>query len=853
MQERKTSQVLHSSIYFVSNDLVASHDVGYEQASLLMNAALLNAKLGTMEGRGSSDKLRKACNYFLISAGIVQHIIERYSRKLVLPSGSDMTEPVLQALSQLLLAQAQECFVLKGTLDKTIRDPMLAKLSTSASAMYTLAGELASREKAIFNASWIVHCQTKAQYFLALANTKKAAEMIASDAYGKELCRLEMALQFAREAKSLLDQYGKVKESGKVVPPELIADITSIMAHVSKNLERAKKDNDIIYHDQIPSRDAIGDIGVAVVANPIPFKPVEEQLEHVGAPIFDALPSYTLQKTLFGFFKQRDEAVSEIHRLSEEQRFRVDEALARMNLPAALEAREEPQGLPAPLLQKCSEVKSQGGSESLHSARATVQMLRDDCLERLGAVESTIKEEEEEDAEMREKHGSKWVRQASASLTQNLRERIESFRKTLNVANESDKLVITRLEENIAAVENLSKTPEELATSIPDTSKVSVNHAAKAELHSCLAEAEVIKDRLKLVPQSASEISAQLDTSFMGEESLSNEDKAVRAEAELAKFDAFKEQIAKLGNDITTLIERLQIAFTSFSDRTVQQAALVARTEAIHALESAYTAFTTLTGNFNEGIQFYSKCAESIQTIEEEVMNYRECRRFEFDDLMASIDEIAERERRDEEEHERLRQQQEREEQQQSSSYMSYQSPYNTQNPYGDPYHQQHHQQQQHRQQQQHYTPPTSGYAAPQPYSPPQPPQFSTSAYSTAPPSGPAPSYTGGPMPGAAAYSAAAPPPSGAAPPYSGGPLPGAASYSSAAPSAYGQPPSSTPAAPGYGTGQWTPGQPIQYGQQQAPPAAAPYAPPPGQYYGQQQQQQPQQPGYFPPNYRPPY
>lgn len=620
--------------------LVASHDLNYEKACVLVNLALLNAGLGNMEGRSTPDKLRRACNYYLVAAGVLQYVMETFTRRLSIPSTSDMAEKVMLALKELFLAQAQECFVLKGIMDKTIRDPMLAKLANSTASLYAVAGDLSEGEKHIFSTSWVAQCRIKREYFLALAHFKKSAEALVDCKYGIELGRLEIANSHIKEAKSQLDALIK-KESQAKIPTELVHDVTALLVNITKNLDRSKKDNDIIYHEQVPGRDSIGDIGVAVVANPIAFTAPHEQYEVVGTPCFDKLPTFRVQKEVFGFYQRRDAACSELVSKAEVEIGRIDEIMAKLNLPAALEQARESNMLPQSVLDKSTEIRSQGGIESLESQKATLEYLRQECLDRVASIKKLIEEEERQDSEQRLKYGNKWKREPSVKINKNLKERLETMKKTLETAHESDRLVSKRLEDVMGALRKLVNATEALEFELgaPGSAALS-KETVETNLRQAISAGDLLLFRARDLKRHAEETSASLNTGFLSEpdDIISPDGKAELTEAELARFDWIRAGLEELKGEIDLHLLNLQSAFDSFYDLSGTQSALMSRSEQLYAMEKAHTEFFALSANFSEGVQFYSKAGDSLEALQEEANGFRDGRKFEFDDLLAAIE-----------------------------------------------------------------------------------------------------------------------------------------------------------------------------------------------------------------------
>ena len=86
----------------------------------------------------------------------------------------------------------------------------------------------------------------------------------------------------------------------------------------------------------------------------------------------------------------------------------------------------------------------------------TSQDLRRVAIEELKKVESNLDKESSEDAELRDKYGSRWNRPASAALNSSMREKIAGYNANLTAAGDSDARLEQRLMQNNAAFSALS-------------------------------------------------------------------------------------------------------------------------------------------------------------------------------------------------------------------------------------------------------------------------------------------------------------------------------------------------------------------------------------------------------------
>lgn len=85
-----------------------------------------------------------------------------------------------------------------------------------------------------------------------------------------------------------------------------------------------------------------------------------------------------------------------------------------------------------------------------------LQDLRRVAMEELKKVESNLDKESSEDAELRDKYGSRWNRPASAALNSSMREKIAGYNANLTAAGDSDTRLEQRLMQNNAAFSALS-------------------------------------------------------------------------------------------------------------------------------------------------------------------------------------------------------------------------------------------------------------------------------------------------------------------------------------------------------------------------------------------------------------
>lgn len=204
----------------------------------MFNLAALYSQLALHTPRGNTDGLKSAANYFSLGAGVLSYI-----QTTVLPElrmhdpPEDMEANTLESLTQLLLAQSQECFWQKAVIDG-YKDASIAKLAARVSDLYNLAGEAAVKSNAVSSA-WIHHMTAKHHHFAAAAQYRAACDCLEKGKYGEEIARLKDSVACVCE--------GLKEAKGAYLSKTVVDDLNGLKRKVEEDLKRAEKDNDMIF------------------------------------------------------------------------------------------------------------------------------------------------------------------------------------------------------------------------------------------------------------------------------------------------------------------------------------------------------------------------------------------------------------------------------------------------------------------------------------------------------------------------------------------------------------------------------------------------------------------------------
>lgn len=184
---------------FGKQDAVSSHNIGFEKASVLFNIGAIYCQLGVATGTQTEDAIKKSAAYFQHAAGAYKTIVEKLPIWNI--QGSANTQ--LDALSNLMLGQAQEIFLNKAIVAK-MKESTLAKLASQTSAFYQAAYDIA-KETPIFDKSWLAHMNCKQLHFRSVCQYYKSIEVEATGKFGEQVGWLSAALAANKQAKDQIN------------------------------------------------------------------------------------------------------------------------------------------------------------------------------------------------------------------------------------------------------------------------------------------------------------------------------------------------------------------------------------------------------------------------------------------------------------------------------------------------------------------------------------------------------------------------------------------------------------------------------------------------------------------------
>jgi len=402
-----------------------------------------NSSLETEEG------LKTAAKLYQQAAGCFSYIRDHALTATRSDCTSDFYPDTLTCLIAVMQAQAQEVFYLKAV-DNKFKDATIAKLVKQCSDFYAEAmKDVQAENLKDLQKAWLPNLAGKQALFHALSEYHRGESDLADQKIGESLARFGKALDLIKTAE---------QRGGKEL------NLKTYASRIQAAYEKAKKDNEFVYHERVPEYKNLPVIEGASLAKVTPVKyPMSEDFRD----LFGTLVPMAVHNGLQTFKAKRMEVLNmEIGKLRQATEL-MNTALSTWNLPASIEDVGGKNVVPPSLLDKSQDIKDKGGITYINKMMSELLPLMERNSDILRESKRMLSEEEASDDELRVSMKDKWTRTPSRQLTEYLHSEVKQYETILENATKANKVIETKYAKNKDGISLLSKTPHEIGSSLP--------------------------------------------------------------------------------------------------------------------------------------------------------------------------------------------------------------------------------------------------------------------------------------------------------------------------------------------------------------------------------------------------
>lgn len=588
-----------------------------------------------------SDDVKLVYASFQAAAGVFSFIVENF---LHAPS-TDLSQDTVKAFTKLMLAQAQETFVMRFLSDSSSKPSMIAKLAKGASNLYKTAGDSLQeivQKQTWGNKSWYQFCHIKAKYLLGIALENQSRHYESTGKYGESLSCLKQAVDTFTAASKLPlpSEYG-----------DFASILSSAIEAAKHHLTNLEKDNDFIYHSaEIPFA-TLPELTGLEAAKPTPmtdlYKGTSEDVgKIIGRDIFEKLIPIAVHQKSSMYSEEKAKLLRKEGEKVEIADEELSSALEFLDLPASLRMMKDPEA-------KLSEADSipsivQEWAVKVSTSKAIsfekLETLKREIYDLLKAAESQISNEESEWSKFKMQYGTAWTQTTSSTLTSGIKGDIQQAKQSLSMGADSDVKIKELLAPYSSELNVLRSGPTSSALnklysfSSNPLSKAASNTASLLDLDD--SEEETLKalfDDTEKILAKLQKISKERKSVFAEFKGKAHSDdissllvlnqktqniEETLFKSELEKFQPYQARIEasihhqkSLLNDLTGVWKKV-LSTDSVRKRTVNSEELRnQRLVATDSLKNAYNNWKDAQEGLKKGIEFYSNLkllAESI-------------------------------------------------------------------------------------------------------------------------------------------------------------------------------------------------------------------------------------------------
>uniref|UniRef100_A0A673L4V5 Tyrosine-protein phosphatase non-receptor type 23-like n=1 Tax=Sinocyclocheilus rhinocerous TaxID=307959 RepID=A0A673L4V5_9TELE len=561
-----------------SGKTVTHEDICYEQACILYNLGALHSMLGAMDNRVSEEGMKVSCTHFQCSAGAFTYLRDHFSHNFSV----DMSHQILNLNINLMLGQAQECLLEKSMLDKR-KSFLVARISAQVVDYYKEAcralenSETASMLGKI-QKDWKKLVQMKIYYFAAIAHV----------AY----------------LQSSLDKLSEAIKMAKGQPDSVQEALRFTMDIIGGKFNSAKKDNDFIYHESVPTLETLTSVKGAPLVKALPVNPTDPSV--TGPDIFAKLVPMSAHEASSLYSEEKAKLLRIVMAKIDSRNETLEHFMDSLGLdPESVDNMEMYNTLPSVLMEKCAALSVRPDTvKNLIQSMQVLSGVFTDVEASLREIRDVLDEDEAEERRLEEAAGKQAVPERPSALAE-LRRDLEKYLEAHEKASFTNTELHRAMNLHISNLRLLGGPLDTLREALPRPQLSEDEMAGLQTMKRILGKVQEMRDQRSSLEKQLRDLIQQDDitTSLVTTE-----------RAEMKKL--FKEQLKKYEQVKLYLDQNLtaqENILKALTEANVQYATVhkgLAETEhkwnsTVQMLVASYEAYEDLMKKSQEGKEFY--------------------------------------------------------------------------------------------------------------------------------------------------------------------------------------------------------------------------------------------------------
>ncbi|KAM9493097.1 programmed cell death 6-interacting protein isoform 3-T3 [Clarias gariepinus] len=606
---------------------LALASVGYEKTCVLFNIGALSSQIASEQNLDNDEGLKTAAKFYQLASGAFAHIKDTVLSALNREPTMDISPETVGTLSQIMLSQAQEVFVIKATADK-MKDGIIAKLANQTADFYGDAFKQCQYKenlpKEVLPVLAAKHCMMQ-----ATAELHQSALAKQNKRFGEEIARLQHGAELVKTVASRYDEYVNVKD---------------LSDKINRALTAAKKDNDFIYHDRVPEVKDLEHIGKATL---VKATAIQVPLSQKFTDIFEKMVPMLVQQSLSIASSRKADLVSRLVGSLREATNLCNGVLASLNLPAAIEDLSG-DSVPQSILEKSRAVIQQGGLNSIEQLIKDLPELLQRNREILDESLKILNDEETTDNELRAKFNQRWNRTPSGDLYKPLRAEGANFRNILDKAVQADQVVKERYNTHCEMIALLCKPESELCSAIPSANPAKTLQGSEVVnvLKAQLMQLDEIKRDREALEVEVKAVTFDMTTKFLtalAQDGAINEEALTTGELD-TRYGAYTQRVQKNLRSQEDILAQIQTSHQEFAALKQSNADANNREEVLKKLASAHDSYIEISSNLREGTKFYNDLTEILLKFQNKCSDIVFARKTEREELLKELQQSIARE-----------------------------------------------------------------------------------------------------------------------------------------------------------------------------------------------------------------